>query len=459
MAEKEMESAGFKEAGFASKEVNVKESAAKLVKFGGFKAVESAIKGTGNLNPDSKAKRDIFLKDGSKKAERESLKATLNLWGEVLSQDASFSELIGKCEQMADSTGENLRRNLKSAVEETRNLETSWRSLNAFFKNTENENVKNLTILNASMEQLQDLDNPVFIDAVAEELNVSYDSLDLRNHYSMVNVPGYLGSKPVLEKWGKIVHKNKAFLVTDFENLEDAEGVMDFFTSADLASGDDFKSNTVMACNYLVARPKDTTIEEEEDVYIPPSAALVGNMYKTDMAQVAAGVKHGKVNEVFGTRFKLKKQAELTPLEKMGLVPMVNEYNSVFAMSGRTLFTGDMIGKQNYPPQRCFDYIMKTLMDFLNRRAFENYDMETFQDIKKQLVKFLDGITDAGKGGPNVLLEKYVISKFERDPRQKDRVYLNLTLSPKFAMKNFVISMDGLKGDDGTEWNNDVKQS
>jgi hypothetical protein len=456
MAEKEQElQAQFKD---GAKELGVKESSAKLIKFGGFKAVEAAIKGTANLNPESKAKRDIFLKDGSKKAERESLKSTLAMWQEILSEDKSFAELIGKCEQQADATADNLKRNIKNAVEETRNLETAWRSINAFFKNAENDKIKNLTILNASMEQVQDLDNPIFIDEVEKELNDNYDRLDLRNHYSMVNIPGYLGSKPVVEKWSKLVQKNKVFLLTDFENLEDPEGVIDFFQSADLASGDDYKSNTVMACNYLVARPKDTSIEEEEDLFIPPSAALAGNMYKTDMSQVAAGVKHGKINEVFGTRFKLKKQAELTPLEKMGLVPMVNEYNSVFAMSGRTLFNGDMLGKQNYPPQRCFDYIMKTLMDFLNRRAFENYDMETFQDIKKQLIKWLDSVSSQGKGGANILLEKYTITKFERDPRQKDRVYLNITLEPKFAMKNFVISMDGLKGDSGTEWNNDVQQ-
>ena len=441
------------------KEAGVKENASKLVKFGGFKAVEGAIKAAANLNPESKARREIFLKDSTKKGEREALKSTLRLWEEMLSEDRSFADLVGKCEKEADATADHLKRNLKSAVDETRNLETAWRSLNAFFKNAESDNIKNLTILNASMENLQDVDNDLFIDEVAKELNDNYNRLDLRGHYSVVNIPGYLGSKPVVEKWAKMVHKNKVFLVTDYQNLENPDGVMEYFQSDDLSSGDDFKSNTIMACNYLVGRPKDTTIEEEEDIYLPPSAALVGNMYKTDMAQVAAGVKHGKINEVSGTRFKLKKD-ELTAMEKMGLVPMEFAFNSVFAMSGRTLFNGDMLGKQNYPPQRCFDYIMKTLMHFLNKRAFENYDMETFQDIKRQLVKFLDGITSAGKGGPNFLLEKYSITKFERDPKQKDRVYLNITLSPKFAMKNFVISMDGLKGDDGgAEWNSDVKQN
>jgi hypothetical protein len=454
----ELERNQVSEANFASRELNLKDSVAKLVKFGGFKCIESAIKGTANLNPDTKAKREIFLTDASRKAEREALANTLKVWTEVLSEDTSFSDLIGKCEKKADAAADNLKRNLKSAVEDTRQLEVAWRSLSLFFNNAEAAQIKNLTILNASMEQLRDLDNPIFINAVDNELVENYDSLDLRGHYSMVAIPGYLGSKPVVDKWSKLVQKSKAMLITDFQDVEDPDGVMENFQKADLATGDDYKANTVMACNYLIARPKDTTIDEEEDVFVPPSAALAGNMYKTDMAQVAAGVKFGKINDVFGTRFKLKKQAELAPLEKMGLVPFVNDFNSVMAMSGKTLFNGDNLGKQTYSVVRVFDYVLKTLMDFLNRRAFENYDMETFMDIKKQVIKFLDNASSQGKGGPGILLEKYTINRFERDPRQKDRVYLDITLHPKFAMKNFVISLDGMKGEDGgTEWKNEVK--
>ena len=98
-----------------------------------------------------------------------------------------------------------------------------------FFKNTEESKVKNLTIVNAELSQLTDLDNTLFIDHIADELKQNFDRLDLRRNYSLLVVPGYLGSNAVLDKWAKIAHDNKALLVTDFQNLESPEDVVDMF--------------------------------------------------------------------------------------------------------------------------------------------------------------------------------------------------------------------------------------
>ncbi len=43
-------------------------------------------------------------------------------------------------------------------------------------------------------------------------------------------------------------------------------------------------------------------------------------------------------------------------------------------------------------------------MDFLNRRAFENFNASTRKELNGQIVKFLDGIT-----GPNKLIENFTI--------------------------------------------------
>ncbi|MEN2802009.1 type VI secretion system contractile sheath protein TssC, partial [Capnocytophaga sputigena] len=66
------------------------------------------------------------------------------------------------------------------------------------------------------------------------------------------------------------------------------------------------------------------------------------------------------------------KKSEIANLESLGLIPMVNEYGKVMAFSAKTLFNGDNIGLQTYSVVRVFDYVTKVLMDFLNRRAFEN---------------------------------------------------------------------------------------
>jgi len=58
------------------------------------------------------------------------------------------------------------------------------------------------------------LDNPVFIDHIASEFSLNYDRLDLRDNYSILAIPGYLGSNKVVEKWAKICNENKVMLVT-----------------------------------------------------------------------------------------------------------------------------------------------------------------------------------------------------------------------------------------------------
>jgi hypothetical protein len=170
------------------------------------------------------------------------------------------------------------------------------------------------------------------------------------------------------------------------------------------------------------------------------------------MSQVSAGKKHGSLNEVDQVRFETKK-SEIANMEKLGLVPMVNEYGKVMAFSAKTLFNGDNLGLQTYSVVRVFDYITKVLMDFLNRRAFENFNANTRKDLMSQIVKFLDSVT-----GPNKLIEKFSVKRFEQDPNQKDKIYLDIHMTPYFPAKNFMIKMDGQKGDDGTQWNSDYAQ-
>jgi hypothetical protein len=267
-------------------------------------------------------------------------------------------------------------------------------------------------------------------------------------------LPGYLGSNKVVEKWAKIAHENKVMMVTDFLHLDGPDDVMEMFEEANLTSGDAFKSNVMMACNWLVGRGKFNELGEEDDLYLPPSTALAGKVYQTLMSQVTAGKKHGSLNEVDGVRFQLKK-SEIAGLEKMGLIPMVNEYGKVMAFSAKTLFNGDNLGLQTYSVVRVFDYITKVLMDFLNRRAFENFNNTTKRELQDQIVKFLDSVT-----GPKSLIENFTIKRFEQDPVQKDRIYLDIHLTPFFPAKNFMIKLDGQKGDtaDGVAWNSSYNQ-
>lgn len=427
--------------------LSLAESLDKLARVGGIDLLEAAIDGLQNLNPERKARKQIFLTGNEKRKEREELKKKIQLWIDILEGTGTVSEMIDKSNEKLKAAEENITKNVAVALKTTRELEQSYRSVNLFYQNTEADKLKNVVLLNASQEQLEDLDNPRFIEYVNDELKQKYDRLDLRENYSLLVVPGYLGSNKVVEKWAGIAHRHKAMLITDFADLDHPDDVIDLFTEANLTGGDAYRSNVIMTCNWLVGRGKVQEVGEQDDLTVPGSAALAGKMYNTLMSQVTAGKKHGSMLDVDGVRFELKK-SEISHLERLGLVPMVNEYGKVMAFSAKTLFNGDNIGLQTYSVVRVFDYITKVLFDFLNRRAFENWTSKTEKDLRGQIVKFLDKIQ-----GPDRLIEHFKIMRFERDEVQKDMIHLDIHITPYFPAKSFVVKLDGYKGEDeATTW-------
>jgi hypothetical protein len=426
----------------------------KLREYGGFTFLENIIDGFSNLNPARKARRNIFLSDEQWANERKALVNRLSVWIDLLQSNESAEKMRDKAKDKALQVEELLNKNLHTVLNRTRELEAAYRSVALFYKNTESSKVKNITIVNAEMDQLKDLDNTLFIDYIGNELKQNFDRLDLRRNYSLLVIPGYLGSNAVLDKWGKLAHNNKVMLLTDFQDLETPDDVVDIFFNADHTGGDVYKSNVVMTCNWLLGRQRETEVGEEENLYIPGSSALAGKIYSTLMSQVVAGKKFGGLNEVESVRFDLKK-SEISELERMGLVPMVNEYSKVMAFSAKTLFNGDNLGLQTYSVVRVFDYISKVLFDFLNRRAFENWTSRTEADLRSQIVKFLDSIQ-----GPTRLIEKFKVIRIEQDPNQKDRVLLDIHITPYFPAKSFVIQLEGRKGDEPDEanWESQYKQ-
>ncbi|WP_018620711.1 DUF5458 family protein [Spirosoma luteum] len=429
-------------------------SSAKLARYGGFGIVETTLEGTPNLNPEKKARKKIFLTETAKQGERDQLQKRLQLVLDLIKSADTVPDMVEQAQSRADTAQTLLNENLRRTFEATRDLERSYRSVANFFANTEQDKVRNISIMNAEIEQLADLDNTLFLDAVNEEFARNYDRLDLRDNYSILVLPGYLGSRKVVDKWARIAYKHKVMMVTDFQHLDAPDDVLDLFEAADMTGSDACLSNVMMACNWLVGRGKHQEVGEEEDLHVPASSALAGKVYSTLMSQVTAGRKYGALNDVDGVAFPLKK-SEIASLEKLGLIPMVAEYGKVMPFSAKTLFNGDNIGLQTYSVVRVFDYITKVLIDFLNRRAFENFNVNTRMDIQKQIVRFLDNIT-----GPGKLIEKFKILRFEQDPKQKDRIFLDIHMVPYFPAKSFLIKLDGQKGDDpdSAEWKSDYAQ-
>lgn len=438
----------------AVKPLLLEETNTKLARYGGFGILETTVEGVQNLNPEKKARKKIFLTETAKQTERDQLQKRLTLLLDLLKSADTVAELVQTAQEKAEAAQTLLNGNLRRAFETTQDLERSYRSVANFFNNTDQDKVKNVSFMNADPEQITDLDNTTFMEEVEEEFSRNYDRLDLRDNYSLLVLPGYLGSRKVVDKWARMAYKNKVMVLTDFQHLDDPDDVVDLFSSANMTGSDAYMSNVMMTCNWLVGRGRNQDVGEEEDLFVPGSSALAGKVYSTLMSQVTAGRKHGALNDVDGVKFPLKK-SEIANLEKLGLIPMVSEYGKVMPFSAKTLFNGDNLGLQTYSVVRVFDYITKVLIDFLNRRAFENFNVNTRMDIQKQIVRFLDNIT-----GPGKLIEKFKIMRFEQDPKQKDRIYLDIHMVPYFPAKSFLIKLDGQKGDDpdSADWQSDYAQ-
>jgi hypothetical protein len=424
-----------------------------LVKVGGYDFLEAVVDGSDSLNPARKAKRNIFLTDENKKEQRADLKKKINLWIDLLSENSTVAEMVDKAVEKADTAEKLLKNNLKKVLNSTRALESSYRSVHLFYKNTESPKLKNVAIMNAPMKELTNLDEPKFIEYVAKELKSNFDRLDMRLNYSLLVIPGYLKSNTILDKWAKMAYNNKVMLVTDFENVETPDDVLDMFTDANLTGGDPHKANVLMTCNYIVGRGRKSEVGEEEDLYVPGSAALAGKMYCTKLSQPVAGKTYGSIDEVDAVRFDQQK-GDISSLENANLVPLVGEWGRVMPFSAKTLFTGDNLGMQTYSVVRVFDFIAKVISDFLNRRAFELWNVKMEKNLRSQIVKFLDGIQ-----GPDKLIEKFQILRFERDENQKDHIFLDIHITPFFPAKSFLVKLDGYKGDDGEEWKAELKEA
>ena len=422
-----------------------------IIKYGGFDIVEATVEKAGNLNPAKKAKKSIFLNESDLK-DRKALKTRLNLWMNLLQNNDNVADMVTACSESSAKAKESLAKNIAIGLETTKDLEQSYRGVDLFFKNTGLDKVNNITFLNASRDQVLDMDNTIFSDNVHEEFNKNFNRLDLRGAYSMMVLPGYLGKNSILNHWAEIAHNHKVTMFTDFRDLEDAEDVIELFADADHSSADAHKANVVMACNWLKGRTGYPELGIEEDLHVAPSTALAGKIYqsRSSMAQVVAGLQHGKMAGVDGVAFPTKK-SELTSMEDMGLVPLTNEFGSVMAFSGKTLFNGDNIGLQNYSIVRTFDWTTKVLIDFLNRSAFENFNSKTQKELKKKITSFLEGIKGSGK-----LIKDFTIHELEQDKDNPDKVNVKIHMTPFFATRTFLLSMAGANGSEGVEWESDV---
>lgn len=433
----------------------LKASLEGLEEYGDFDLLETMADGLENLNPESRAAKRIFLQDGEFAEQRKRLKSDILVWLNILDSDAvTASEAVEKCQEAAKAVEKNILQNLGSVHEQTSRLEIAYRSLGEFFANAGQAKLKCLNLINVDKECLDDPDGKMF-NAVREELNRSYDRLSLKDNYSLLVSPGYLGSKQVVDMWGQLAYRNKVMLVTDYVDSPTLKLLNKGLDKTSLSGPDAYLANVIMACNYILGRKKsDVTNEDEDDLFLPPSAAIAGrmtNIDETPISQGIAGKKYGTIDMAKGTRLDLLK-SELTALIDKGVVPMTFEENRVMAFSNRSLYNGATVGLQEYPIVRVFDWIGKVFSNFFNDEAFKNWNGRLAQELREQVIDFLEDYK-----GPGKLIEGYSNPKIIRNETTKD-IEIEIELKPFFAAKNFYIKLTGHNGENGvTEWTNEIR--
>ena len=437
----------------ANPAASLQDSLGALDKFGGFQLIKGLIKGVENMDPRRKAVKNIFLSDSAYVEARKKLKNELALWVSILEDGVSDPMgIIDGCKSNRDKAEQNLKSNLFNIHEEIKNLEISYRSLDSFFANAGQGNVECVTLMNVNKDELEDRDSEDTV-AIREELEAYYDRLSLKNNYSLLVVPGYLGSSDTIRMWSDIAYRNKVIMLTDFKDSLNFEMLKEELDDASLQGQDAHLSNVVMTCNYILGRKKSELAEEDDDVYLPGSAALAGRMTNTDeivIAQGAAGKKYGTLSNVKGARLDLRK-SEIAALIDLGVVPMVEEDGRTMAFSNRSLYNGATVGLQEYPIVRVFDWIGKVFQNFFNDEAFTNWNSQVKAELQQAIHDFLSDYK-----GPGKLIENYSLKSINQDPKTKD-ISIQVELKPFFAAKNFLIELTGHNGQAGVEWDQDVK--
>lgn len=449
MAELEVKKQAVAEQAPVASDSENKNTAELLSAFGGFNAVRGFMPDADNLNPAKKAAKAVFLTDKRFKDKREGLINDIKGWLEVLEEGhTSATEFVEACKAKEEKQEKVLQQGITDALFATANLERSYRALDSFFKTANAEKVKNLRVINVYKDDIADPDSG-FAGEVDAILRGGFDRLSLKDCYSLLVVPGNVFQDKVsLLQWAKIAFKYKVMLLTDHA---DEYSFDDLFSNTEGYKDSDIElQNVIMTANWIVGRESEQLSADEKEnpaFFISSSAALAGKLYdeSASMAQGAGGKKYGTLDGVKGVRLDLLK-SEIASLMDNQVIPMVYSEGRVIAFNNATLYNGDNTAMKEYPIVRVFDWVKKVLMNYVHEVALENWDpYNSPKNLKAKIQAFLNDYKGYGN-----LFQNYEIKEPTQDPITK-RITCDISLTPFYSAKNFIIKVAADKKDKETQ--------
>ncbi|HOP07518.1 MAG TPA: hypothetical protein PLF13_09525 [candidate division Zixibacteria bacterium] len=414
-----------------------------------FKTVDGdLVRGVEWLDPKKDFQRKEFLTKKDFANQRRLLAERLKLWVEQLSKSDNLDEVRKNLNEEATKLETNLEKNMKKVHRASRELETTYRAIDKFFSNAQQEADEkvNAYFANVSAEELADPDDKEKFEQLSKAVADLYREWSIKECFAMAVVPGYLGSVEAMDNVARqLGMPNKLHVMTDLPNFESFEEVMDMLDDpnyANLSGIDNYKQYMSVFANYLMAR--EANQYEDDDMWIPPSAAVAGMMYQGDttigMQQPMAGFKYGKVADAKYIRFKAN-QPDASKINEKGVNPMVSFEGSAVAMGASTLFQKETFNV--YSIRRTYDYVYKTLRNYLNKQTFSVIDQKFIDTMRRDIDKFMKAIS----GGDNILQDFRVEIFADEEMRKRQEIDIKVALNPKYPARTFNIEF--------TAWNED----
>jgi hypothetical protein len=414
-----------------------------------FKTAEGdLVRGLEWLDPKKSFQRKEFLTKPEFAGQRKLLAQRLSLWLQFLAKDDKVDNIRQKLTDEATKLEANLEKNMKRVHRASRDMEVTYRAVDKFFANAQQEPDEkvNAYFVNASAEELANPDDKEKFEQLTKAIADLYREWSIKECFSLCVVPGYLGSVENIDTFGRQLGlSNKVHIITDLPNFETVDEVMEMLDDpnyANMMGIDNYKQYVSLFANYLLAR--NANQYEDEDVWIPPSAAVAGKMYQGDttvgMQQPMAGFKYGKIADAKFLRFKAN-QPDASKINEKGVNPLVNFEGSAVAMGAATLFSKETFNV--YSIRRTYDYVYKTLRNYLNKQTFSVIDQKFVDTMRKDIDKFMKAIS----GGDNILQDYHVEIFADEEMRKRQEIDIKVSLNPKYPARTFNIEF--------TAWNED----
>jgi hypothetical protein len=410
------------------------------------------VRGVEWLDPKKDFQRKEFLTKRDFAKQRKLLAQRLKMWHDYLAKAGSPDDIRKALSEESAKLQTNLEKNMKKVFDASRDLETTYRAIDKFFANAQQEPDEkvNAYFANASAEELSNPDDKEKFENLCKAIADLYREWSIKECFSMCVVPGYLGSVENIDTFARqLGFPNKVHILTDLPNFEKFEEVMDMLEDpnyANMMGIDNFKQYVSVFANYVLAR--NANQYEDQDMWIPPSAAVAGKMYQGDltvgMQQPMAGFKFGKINDAKYLRFKAN-QPDASKINEKGVNPLVNFEGTAVAMGAATLFSKETFNV--YSIRRTYDYVYKTMRNYLNKQTFTVIDQKFIDTMRKDIDKFMKAIT----GGDNILQDYKVDIFADEEMRKRQEVDVKISLNPKYPARSFNIEF--VAWNEGTQTN------